>query len=168
MPPLHRLMRILEMHKKGMLEWDEKVHNEYRSNDDALLEILKTDSLVDDVLNDWFKYIKKETDLEQAFFGKPKKGVGDYASRWKKQHDDQDKTSLFMDLLYFSHNKNRIKEYEQTTISERLEFLLTHDPDWKDEVHEHDSLMREYRRWRRNVKYIKTAEAHRRTSEEDL
>ena len=59
MPPLHRLMRILEMHKKGMLEWDEKVHNEYRSNDDALLEILKTDSLVDDVLNDWFKYIKK-------------------------------------------------------------------------------------------------------------
>ena len=51
-----------------MLEWDEKVHNEYRSNDDALLEILKTDSLVDDVLNDWFKYIKKDTDLEQAFW----------------------------------------------------------------------------------------------------
>jgi len=69
MPPLHRLMRILEMHKKGMLEWDEKVHNKYRSNDDALLEILKTDSLVDDVLNDWFKYIKKERDIELAFFG---------------------------------------------------------------------------------------------------
>jgi len=165
MPPLHRLMRILEMHKKGMLEWDEKVHNEYRSNDDALLEILKTDSLVDDVLNDWFKYIKKERDIELAFFGKPKKGVGDYASRWEKQHDDGDKTSLFTDLLYFSHNK---WFFPQKTISERLEFLLTHDPDWKDEVHEHDSFLREYRRWRKNVKYIKTAETHRRTSKEDL
>lgn len=165
MPPLHRLMRILEMHKKGMLEWDEKVHNEYRSNDDALLEILKTDSLVDDVLNDWFKYIKKETDLEQAFFGKPKKGVGDYASRWKKQHEDEAKHMLFASLIFFSNNRWK---FPHKTISEHLEFLLTHDPDWKDEVHEQDSLMREYRRWRRNVKYIKTAEAHRRTSEEDL
>ena len=73
MPPLHRLMRILEMHKKGMLEWDEKVHNEYRSNDDALLEILKTDSLVDDVLNDWFKYIKKRRTLSKLFLANPKK-----------------------------------------------------------------------------------------------
>jgi hypothetical protein len=158
-------MRILEMHKNGMLEWDEKVHNEYRSNDDALLEILKTDSLVDEALNDWFKYIKKETDIEQAFFGKPKKGVGDYASRWKKQHDDNDKTSLFQDLIFFSHNK---WFFPQKTISERLYHLLTHEPRWKDEIHEHDSLMREYRRWRKNVKYIKTAEAHRKTSKEDL
>ena len=73
MPPLHRLMRILEMHKKGMLEWDEQVHNEYRSNDDALLEILKTDSLVDDVLNDWFKYIKKRRTLSKLFLASLKK-----------------------------------------------------------------------------------------------
>jgi hypothetical protein len=157
-PALPRLLNILELYKKGQLELRTQPHGKDISNDENLLEILKTE-LVDQVLQDWNNYKDQNPDsAEEAFFGKPKKGVGNYASRIRKERQDKNKESLFLHLIFFESNKRKIQETAKvrgsakkyyTTLKGYLRFLIEHNHRWQNRFPDDEELLREYRRWKK-------------------
>ena len=162
-PALHRLLNILDLHKKGQLELRAQPHGREISNDENLLEILKTD-LVDQVLEAWNDYENQEKDAEEAFFGKPKKGVGIYSSRLRKDKQDRNKEALFLHLIFFEANKTKVQqgaisrgrdEKDYSTLTRYLRFLIKHNLRWQSGLPDDQDLLREYRRWKKPLKRIK-------------
>ena len=162
-PALHRLLNILDLHKKGQLELRAQPHGREISNDENLLEILRTD-LVDHVLQCWNNYKNQDEDAEEAFFGKPKKGVGNYASRLRKDKQDSNKEALFLHLIFFEDNKPKIQrgaisrgrdKEDYTTLKGYLRFLIKHNTRWRSGLPDDEELLREYRRWKKPLKRTK-------------
>jgi hypothetical protein len=163
-PNLHRLMNTLLLYQRGQLSLKKKLSGRSRSNLAGLVEIFAEDGFLDELLNDWNRYLTLECELEEAFFGKRKAGVGSYAKRFRKTHQGFEKRFLFRELYEFEKNP---RNFQEASLKERLGKLIemkTKDL-WTGEVTrpwgdlsdaggitDLETLMREYRFWKKRKK----------------
>jgi hypothetical protein len=163
-PKLHRLMNMLLLYQRGQLSLKKKLSGRSRSNLAGLVEMFAEDGFLDELINDWNRYLTLECELEEAFFGNRKPGVGSYAKRIQKSRQGSNKTVLFHDMYEFEKNP---ENYQETSLKERLGKLIemkTKDL-WTGEVTRSwgtlsdtggitdlETLMREYRFWKKRKK----------------
>ena len=172
-PRLHRLMSMLDLYRKGQLTLEEEKSGRSRTNLAGLAEMLDEEGFLDEVINDWQRYLTLECELEEAFFGRRKAGIGSHAKRWGRAMKSTRKKFLFAELREFEQNPDK---YGEVSINERLITLLQMKSrdigsgvvslPWEDVLSaggekEIQTLLREYRmdkRRRRSEKIIKESQ----------
>jgi len=120
-PKLHRLMNMLLLYQRGQLSLKKKLSGRSRTNLTGLVEMFAEDGFLDELINDWNRYLTLECELEEAFFGKRKPGVGSYAKRLQKSLQGSNKTVLFHDMYEFEKNP---QNYQEASLKERLGNLI--------------------------------------------
>ena len=160
-PRLHRLMSMLDLYGKGQLTLKAEKSGRSRTNLAGLAEMLDEDGFLDELINDWQRYLTLECELEEAFFGKRKPGVGSYAKRFQKSNQETDKMFLFHSMYEFEKNPENCRE---TSLKERLGTLIkVKEKDlstgeirrpWgtlsdTGGISDLETLMREYRFWKK-------------------
>lgn len=141
--PLHRLMNILWMFQ------------EKHSNDQWLCDALR-EGLAEEVLDQWAAYKSSEgsqsSNLEVSFFGKEKKGIGNYSARLAHSERFRWEEQVF-ELL--NRYERYPEKYKEETRRERLLTIIEYknknmtDRLPKDLLSEVFFLERKYRTYRK-------------------
>ena len=159
---LDRLMNVLLLHSSGRLRVEARENVVEKTNDEALLDILKDKKFLKDLFDSWGSYLYEGKGLEEAFFGRPRRGLGTYSQRLKKQEAGRHKLSLFLELLHFekypefwvANRSKTIREQIAISVSAENKVLIdgrfepTESP-WSGTARELETLEREYRAWRK-------------------
>ena len=82
---LDRLMNVLLLHSSGGLRVEARENVAEKTNDDALLDILKDKRFLKELFDSWGSYLYEGKGLEEAFFGRPRRGLGSYSQRLRSR-----------------------------------------------------------------------------------
>ena len=163
-PNLHSLMNVLDLYRKGQLKLKKKIDGRSRTNLAGLVEMFAEEGFLNELINEWHRYLTLECELEEAFFGKRKPGVGSYAKRFQKSNQDTNKMFLFHRMYEFEKSP---ENYQETSLKARLGTLIEmKEKDlWTGEIRrpwgtlsdtggisDLETLMREYRFWKKRKK----------------
>jgi len=161
-PALHRLMNLLLLHRKGELGVKGEDLRIEKTNDQALLDLLTNEKFLKELFDCWGSYLYEGKGLEEAFFGKPRRGLGTYSQRLKKLEAGRHKLSLFLELLHFekypdfwvANRSKTIREQIARSVSGENKVLVdgpfeSTESLWSGTLRELESLEREYRTWRK-------------------